>query len=571
MINAVIFAFAPPSPLQSDKIKSFLSSKYQSEIELSFIKDESIKNGFRLEVLNDVYDFTVSGRLEQLKSHIGALPLTEDIVPLIRDSAENWTPQALAEEIGTVTSVCDGIATVEGITGATYGEILLFTGGIKGMVQNLTAKDASCILFDDDGDITEGSHVKRTGKVAGVPAGEGVLGRVIGPLGDAIDGGGSIKAEQFRKIENAAPGITDRSPVKRPMETGILAIDSMFPIGRGQRELIIGDRQTGKTAIALDTILNQKGKNVICIYVAIGQKASSVAQIVSTLKEKGAMEYTTVVCAAASESPALQFIAPFAGCAIGEFFMEKGRDVLIVYDDLSKHAVAYRSLSLLLGRSPGREAYPGDVFYLHSRLLERSAQLSDALGGGSMTALPIVETQAGDVSAYIPTNIISITDGQIFLEGDLFFAGQRPAINIGISVSRVGKDAQTKAMKKSTGTLRLDLAQYREMKIFTQFSSDLDPSVKRQLAYGGGLMQLLCQERFAPMPQHRQVALLVCGTARLFEKIPEDKITARAGELCAYLEKEHSALCARIDETSDLTDEDRAELLSYAKEFLEAK
>ena len=567
MIKAVIYANLPPKPEQSEKIKAFLFEKYAQETELSFVKDESVKRGFRLEAGSDVYDFTPQGRMDQIRDYIGSLPLSQDIVPLIKDAAKSWTPSALAQEIGTVTSICDGIATVEGIPDATYGEILLFTNGVRGMVQNLTEQSADCIIFDDDDDVTEGSRVLRTGKVAGIPVSEEMLGRVIGPLGREIDGKGEIKADNFRKLESPAPGITDRSPVNRPMETGILAIDSMFPIGRGQRELIIGDRQTGKTAIALDTILNQKGKDVICIYVAIGQKASSVAQIVNTLRSRGAMEYTVVVCASASESAALQFIAPFAGCAIGEYFMEKGKDVLIVYDDLSKHAVAYRSLSLLLGRSPGREAYPGDVFYLHSRLLERSAQLKAELGGGSMTALPIVETQAGDVSAYIPTNIISITDGQIFLESDLFFAGQRPAVNIGISVSRVGKDAQPDAMKKAGGTLRLDLAQYREMKIFTQFSSDLDPSVKRRLVYGASLMRLLVQDRYSPLRLSEQVILLLAGGAHLFVKYDEQEITDKAKALLCYFESEHSRLCKKIDVSGKLSPEDKAEIISLCEKF----
>ena len=568
MINATLYAPNPPSAEQSAKIKAFLSQKYESDVELVFTRDTSAVGGFRLEVGSDVYDFTAEGRLEQLKTHLRSLSLSQDVVPLIKNAAENWTPEALAEEIGTVTSVCDGIATVEGLMGATYGEILMFSKGVRGMVQNLTEQDASCILFDNDDLVAEGSRVTRTGRVAGIGVGDDMLGRVIGPLGNAIDGAGEIKADEFRKIERPAPSITDRSPVNRPMETGILAIDSMFPIGRGQRELIIGDRQTGKTAIALDTVLNQKGKDVICIYVAIGQKASSVAQIVNTLKAKGAMEYTVVVAASASESAALQFIAPFSGCAIGEYFMDKGQDVLIIYDDLSKHAVAYRSLSLLLGRSPGREAYPGDVFYLHSRLLERSAQLTEERGGGSMTALPIVETQAGDVSAYIPTNIISITDGQIFLESDLFFAGQRPAVNIGISVSRVGKDAQTKAMKKAGGTLRLDLAQYREMKIFTQFSSDLDPSVKRQLIYGGSLMKLLVQDRYKPYSQSQQIILLLTGGKHLFEGFDEEEIPEKVQALLEHFKAQHNVLCARIDQTGIMSDEDKAEILKISEEFL---
>lgn len=437
------------------------------------------------------------------------------------------------------------------------------------MVQNLSESEISCILFDDDENVTEGSPVKRTGKVAGIPVGDAMIGRVVGALGNPIDGKGKIETKTYRKIENPAPAIIDRSPVKRPLETGILAIDSMFPIGRGQRELIIGDRQTGKTAIAVDTILNQKGKHVICIYVAIGQKASSIAQLSASLERHGAMDYTIIVSSTASDPAPLQYIAPYAGCALGEYFMEKGQDVLIVYDDLSKHAVAYRSLSLLLGRAPGREAYPGDVFYLHSRLLERSAQLSVQKGGGSMTALPIVETQAGDVSAYIPTNIISITDGQIFLESELFFSGQRPAVNIGISVSRVGGDAQTKAMKKATGTIRLDLAQYREMKIFTQFSSDLDESTKKQLIYGQSLMRLLRQEQYHPYSQHEQIILLTAALEHLFTAVSPDNIPSAANKLLAYFTQTMPELCYRLDESGTLSDEEKKQIVETAKAFFD--
>ena len=410
--------------------------------------------------------------------------------------------------------------------------------------------------------------VRRTHKTAGMPVGDAYLGRVVDALGVPMDGKGGIQNEGYRPIESPAPGILDRQPVNEPMETGLLAIDTMFPIGRGQRELIIGDRQTGKTAIALDTILNQKGKNVICIYVAIGQKTSSVAQLTADLTRRGAMEYTTIISASAGASAALQYIAPYAGCALGEHFMYQGRDVLIVYDDLSKHAVAYRALSLLLERSPGREAYPGDVFYLHSRLLERSAHLSDERGGGSMTALPIVETQAGDVSAYIPTNIISITDGQIFLERDLFFSGQRPAVNVGLSVSRVGGDAQTKAVKSAAGTLRLELAQYREMEVFTQFSSDLDEATRAQLTYGQGLMRLLRQPQYSPLAQHRQVILLVTALNHLMQNVPLDKIGPWREQLLDYFEEEAPDLCRRIDQSGLLPADDREEILELARAFI---
>ena len=418
---------------------------------------------------------------------------SEEIISILKTEIENYDTVCKDQEVGTVIWVGDGIATVYGIEHAMYGEIVIFENGVKGMVQDIKRDQVGCIIFGKDTEIKEGTKVTRTKKKAGIPVGDAFLGRIVNALGAPIDGKGEIKADDYRAIEQEAPGIVDRQSVNQPMETGILAIDSMLPIGRGQRELIIGDRQTGKTSIAIDTILNQKGKDVICIYVAIGQKASTVAKLVNTLKKHGAMDYSIVLSSTASESASLQYIAPYAGTALAEYFMYKGKDVLIVYDDLSKHAVAYRALSLLLERSPGREAYPGDVFYLHSRLLERSSKLSDELGGGSITALPIIETQDGDVSAYIPTNVISITDGQIFLESDLFFSGMRPAINVGISVSRVGGAAQTKAMKKAAGTIRIDLAQYREMEVFTQFSSDLDDTTKEQLQYGKGLMELLKQ------------------------------------------------------------------------------
>ena len=509
-------------------------------------------------------------KLDQLKKMLEGIIVQEgDIIPLMKDAIDNWVPAEDERGVGTVLTVGDGIATVSGLEGVTYGEILVFSDGIRGMVQDLKRGEIGCILFGDDENISEGSTVRRTGKTAGVPVGNDFIGRVIGPLGNPIDGEGRIKADGYRPIETPAPGIIDRQPVNEPMETGLLAIDSMFPIGRGQRELIIGDRQTGKTAIALDTILNQQGKDVICIYVAIGQKASSIAQLVETLKRKDAMKYSIVVAATASDAAPLQYVAPYAGCALGEYFMAQGKDVLIVYDDLSKHAIAYRALSLLLERSPGREAYPGDVFYLHSRLLERSAHLSEALGGGSMTALPIVETQAGDVSAYIPTNIISITDGQIFLESDLFFAGQRPAVNVGLSVSRVGGAAQTKAMKKASSAIRLELAQYREMEVFTQFASDLDEMTKRQLVYGQGLMQLLKQEQYHPLKQHEQVLLLVAALAHTMQEVPVKEIPVYKKALLKYLRKELKAECAVIEQTGQLTDETKNLIIVTAKDFYE--
>ena len=566
---AVLRGSRRPDAEQEKRFAEFLLRTYGCEIPLTFEEDK-ILNGFTLTVGTDVYDWSLKSRLRQFEEKLKALKSGSDsVIPLMKEAVEDFTPSAEAEETGTVLTVGDEIAVVSGLEHAAYGEILLFSSGVKGMVQDLRRNEIGCVLFGDDAEITEGSLVRRSGKTAGIPVGDGFLGRVVDALGTPIDGKGDISAEGYRPIECPAPGIVDRQPVNAPMETGLLAIDSMFPIGRGQRELIIGDRQTGKTAVALDTILNQKGKNVVCIYVAIGQKSSSVAQLVETLKRRGAMDYTIVVNASASDSASLQYIAPYAGCALGEHFMYQGRDVLIVYDDLSKHAIAYRALSLLLERSPGREAYPGDVFYLHSRLLERSAHLSDALGGGSMTALPIVETQAGDVSAYIPTNIISITDGQIFLESDLFFSGQRPAVNVGLSVSRVGGDAQTKAMKKAAGGIRLDLAQYREMEVFTQFSSDLDETTKRQLTYGQSLMRLLRQPQYHPMSQHDQVITLVSALHHVMQDVSLDDMGRFHTELIKYAEENMSDVCRRVDTTGQLSDPDREEILKVAKEFLE--
>ena len=569
-LQAILRSDVRPSAEQEKRFADFLLRTYRREIPLSWEKDTTLLGGFRLQVGSDVYDWSLEGRLRQFRERLQQIQTDGGpVIPLMKEAVASWDPSVSAEETGTVLSVGDEIAVVSGLEHVTYGEILLFASGVKGMVQELRRDEIGCVLFGDDTEIRAGSLVRRTGKTAGVPVGDAFLGRVVDALGAPIDGKGEIEAVGYRPIEAAAPGIIDRQPVNAPMETGLLAIDAMFPIGRGQRELIIGDRQTGKTAVALDTILNQKGKDVVCIYVAIGQKSSSVAQLVETLRRRGAMDYTIVVNAPASASASLQYVAPYAGCALGEYFMYQGRDVLIVYDDLSKHAIAYRALSLLLERSPGREAYPGDVFYLHSRLLERSAHLSEALGGGSMTALPIVETQAGDVSAYIPTNIISITDGQIFLESDLFFSGQRPAVNVGLSVSRVGGDAQTKAMKKAAGTIRLDLAQYREMEVFTQFSSDLDETTRRQLAYGQGLMRLLRQPQYHPMCQHEQVVTLVAALHHVMQEVPLGEIAAFRSALLAYAEEQAGELCRRIDRTGQLSDSDRAEILALSHRFLE--
>ena len=560
-----------PDETQEKRLTAFLRKRYGDGAELVWVEDHTLENGFRLETGDDVFDWSPQGRLNQLAARLKAVDTSEqNVIPLLRDTVESWTPKALVRTTGKVLTVEDGIATVSGMPDAFYGEILLFEGGIRGMVQNLDRDEIGCILFDDDAAIQQGSKVFRTGRVAGIPAGEKFLGRVVDALGSPIDGLGPIESEGYRPIEAPAPDIISRQPVNQPMETGLLTIDSMFPIGRGQRELIIGDRQTGKTAIALDTILNQKGKNVVCVYVAIGQKTSSVSQMVETLRKHDAMGYTIVVSATASDSAPLQYIAPYAGCALGEYFMQKGRDVLIVYDDLSKHAVAYRALSLLLGRSPGREAYPGDVFYLHSRLLERAAHLSEERGGGSMTALPIVETQAGDVSAYIPTNIISITDGQIFLESELFFAGQRPAVNIGLSVSRVGGDAQTQAMKKAVGAIRLELAQYRELEVFTQFSSDLDEGTQRELQNGQALMRLLRQRQYHPYRQQEQVILLMAAQEHLFQHVPLSRMDEIVAGLLSHVEQEEAALCAQIEETGKASPEELQRLQKSAAAYLSA-
>ena len=564
-LTATLLCVTPPDEHQEQGIRAFLQKKYGEDVALTIQQDSSLKSGFQLHVGSEVYDWSAKGRMEQFRQQVEQLVAKntrKDIIPLLRSSIDEFRLLAKSSEVGTVKSIGDGIAVVEGLEHAAYGEILMFDNGIKGMVQDLRRNETGCILFDNADDISAGSKVSRTGKTAGVPVGDAFLGRVVDALGRPIDGGDAI-----RPVEEPAPGIIDRQSVDTPMETGLLSIDAMFPIGRGQRELIIGDRQTGKTAIALDAMLNQKGKNVICVYVAIGQKASSVAQLVENLRKRDAMDYCVVVSATAGEADTMQYIAPYAGCAMAEYYMHKGRDVLIVYDDLSKHAIAYRAMSLLLERAPGREAYPGDVFYLHSRLLERSAHLSDKLGGGSMTALPIVETQAGDVSAYIPTNIISITDGQIFLESDLFFAGQRPAVNVGLSVSRVGGAAQTKATKKATGSLRLDLAQYREMEVFTQFSSDLDDSTKEQLHYGQGLMRILRQKQYHPLSMHQQVIVLVCAMGHVLSKVAVKDVTDFRDALLDHFEQEHSDLCRSLEDEKVLTDDMKQEILRIAEAF----
>lgn len=566
--TARLYSAKRPSDAQMARFKRFLAEKYGEGMTLEWIKSDDAPGGFRLEAGSDVYDWSAEGRVAQLRRKLERIALGgEKVIPLIKETLDAWQPEALAEETGRVISVGDGIVAAEGLDNAEYGEIVLFDCGAKGMIQDLRRDMCGIIVFGDCREISSGSVIRRTRRTAGVPVGNGFLGRIVDALGEPVDGLGEIVPEAYRPIECPAPGIIDRKPVDKPLETGLLVIDALFPIGRGQRELIIGDRQTGKTAIALDTIINQKGKGVVCVYVAIGQKASSVAQLAETLRKKGAMDYTVIVTAGAGESAPRQYVAPYSGCAIAEYFMYTGRDVLIVYDDLSKHAVAYRQLSLLLERAPGREAYPGDVFYLHSRLLERAAHLSDALGGGSMTALPVVETQAGDVAAYIPTNVISITDGQIFLESELFFEGQRPAVNIGLSVSRVGGNAQTRAVKKAVGSLRLDLAQFREMEVFMQFSSDLDETTRRRLMYGQGLMRLLRQPQYKPYSQSDEVILLVSALGRAFEGVPAAAIYDRAAGLLEFMRGEHPEIASEIDRTGELTPGLSRKILAAAKEY----
>ncbi len=574
VLTVEIQCVTPPSEEQLGKMKDFFLAKYEAD-DVDFIikKDESVIGGFRIYVGDENYDWSTLGRIRQLRKTFQSLQKEsspDKIISLLRESIDNFELTVGNQQVGFVQTVGDGIAVINGLHDVEYGEIVLFDCGVKGMAQDIRA-DGTCgiVLFGDDSDVYEGSRVVRTGRTAGIPISTHILGRIIDPLGKPVDGGDDIGAKEYFPIERPAPGIIERTPVNRPLETGILAIDSMFPIGRGQRELIIGDRQTGKTTIATDTIINQKDKDVVCVYVAIGQKASSIAKVVSTLKKYDAMDYTVVVSSPASDPASLQYIAPYAGCAVAEYFAYHGRDVLIVYDDLSKHAVAYRTLSLLLERSPGREAYPGDVFYLHSRLLERSAQLSNELGGGSITALPVVETQAGDVSAYIPTNIISITDGQLFLESDLFFAGQRPSINIGLSVSRVGGAAQTHVMKKSVGTIRLDLAQYREMQSFSQFGGELDAGTAKRLRYGAGLMQLLRQSNNEPMSLHRQVITLISAQANLFADIPTKNVKSVQAELLDRFERYENIVCQRIERDKTYSDELKEEIVSIAKRFLD--
>ncbi|MCI8822983.1 MAG: F0F1 ATP synthase subunit alpha [Lachnospiraceae bacterium] len=575
-LECVLEYVTAPDEHQFAGIRRFLEQKYPGRV-LSIQKKEnpSLGSGFVLRAGTQEYDWSQEGRRRLLEERLNAVDIAgaesllaeKGIISILKGSLED--ADLKSQEIGVVRRVGDGIAYIDGVDHAMYGEILVFENGLKGMVQDIRKDEIGCILFGKETEIREGTKAVRTGRMAGIPVGDGFIGRVVDALGAPLDGKGPVEASDYRPVEEPAPGITDRSPVDTPLETGILAIDSMFPIGRGQRELIIGDRQTGKTSIATDAILNQKGKNVVCIYVAIGQKNSTVAKMVHTFEKYGAMDYTIVLSASASDPAPLQYIAPYSGTALAEYFMHRGQDVLIVYDDLSKHAVAYRSLSLLLERSPGREAYPGDVFYLHSRLLERSSRLKDELGGGSITALPIIETQAGDVSAYIPTNVISITDGQIFLENDLFFAGMRPAVNVGLSVSRVGGAAQTKAMKKAAGSIRIDLAQYREMEVFTQFSSDLDAVTKEQLQYGKGLMELLKQPLCEPMSLHEQVITLCAANQRLLLDVPLKEMKKFQRSMLGWIDEHYPRIGDTIDRMQVLDESLTEEIVRAVKEYKE--
>ena len=562
----------PPTDEQLFKIKEFIKDKcHADELDVSLKEDKNLLGGFVIRAGHEEYDWSMRGRLQQIenkmKENVAAVSSMDEIITILKTEIDESAFDKSKREVGNVTWIGDGIVNIKGIDHAMYGEIVIFDTGVKGMVQDIRRDEIGCILFGRETGLKEGSRVIRSGKRAGIPVGDGFLGRVINALGEPIDGKGEIASEDYRPIENDAPSIVDRKSVSVPMETGILAIDSMFPIGRGQRELIIGDRQTGKTSIATDAILNQKGKDVICIYVAIGQKASTIAQLVRTLEKHDALSYSIIVSATASDPASLQYIAPYAGTSLAEYFMYKGKDVLIVYDDLSKHAVAYRALSLLLERSPGREAYPGDVFYLHSRLLERSARLTPEAGGGSITALPIIETQAGDLSAYIPTNVISITDGQIFLESSLFFEGQRPAVNVGLSVSRVGGAAQTKAMKKAAGSIRIDLAQFREMEVFTQFASDLDNATKEQLQHGHVLMELLKQPLCRPLSMAEQVMTLCAANGRVMLDVPVNQVKDFQMKYLDYMKEQHSDIVRQLETTKALDDELNKQICDAATEF----
>ncbi|MBR2283863.1 MAG: F0F1 ATP synthase subunit alpha [Ruminococcus sp.] len=563
-IKAVVRYVTPLTDTQQADLKKFIMDRFAKEdVDIEYRHDPEILGGFILNAGDVEYDKSYRTSLRQIREAMEnrAAEVTDgsndesDIISVLKTEVRDFTVRSGETETGFITRLGDGIARVRGMSGVMYGELVEFENGVRGIVQSLEEKTVGVVLLGDDRGLTEGSSVVRTRKRAGVGVSDELLGRVVDALGSPIDGLGQINAADYFPIEREAPGVIERKPVSVPLQTGILAIDSMFPIGRGQRELIIGDRQTGKTSIAVDTIINQKGQDVVCIYVAIGQKSSTVAQVVNTLKKYGAMEYTVVVCASASDPATFQYISPYSGTAMAEYFMSKGRDVLIVYDDLSKHAVAYRAMSLLLHRPPGREAYPGDVFYLHSRLLERSSRLDDEHGGGSLTALPVIETLAGDISAYIPTNVISITDGQIFLESELFNSGLRPAVNYGLSVSRVGGAAQTKAMKKAAGNLRIDLAQFKEMEIFTQFSSELDQSTTELLRHGHMLTELLKQPLYQPLPHYEQVILLYSAQHGLFDDIPLGELRQYRTDLMSYIRSYGQDIISEIEENKVLTDD----------------
>ena len=575
-IRAVVRYVTPLTETQQEDMKSFIKEKFgRNDVNIEYRCDPDIIGGFILNAGDYEYDksYRTSLKLmretlkhrtnklnsseapEALEGEIDHAKRANDIISVLKSEVSDFDHKSGVTETGYITRMGDGIAVIHGMNHVMYGELVEFENGVRGIIQNIETRTCGAVLLGSDHGLTEGSSVTRTGKRAGVGVSDALLGRVVDALGSPIDGLGTIPAEDYFPIERAAPGVVERKSVTVPLETGILAIDSMFPIGRGQRELIIGDRQTGKTSIAVDTIINQKGKDVICVYVAIGQKSSTVAKLVNTLKENGAMDYSIVVSASASDPAPFQYIAPYSGTAMAEYFMAKGKDVLIVYDDLSKHAVAYRAMSLLLHRPPGREAYPGDVFYLHSRLLERSSRMDDEHGGGSITALPIIETLAGDVSAYIPTNVISITDGQIFLESELFFSGMRPAVNVGLSVSRVGGAAQTKAMKKVSGTLRIDLAQFREMEIFTQFSSELDPATTELLNHGRLLMEILKQPLYSPLPHHEQVIILYAATHGFMKDVPLKEVREFRTNLLGYMRIYANDIIKEIDTEKVLSDD----------------
>lgn len=563
ILKAIIHYAKRPSEGDLQELKKILQKTYNAtDVVLEEHQNDDILGGYMLQIGNKVFDNTFKLTFDKLERQLRKEKGREDIISIMKSDINGFEDEFSIEEGGYVHHLHDGIAAVKGISKAMYGEIVLFENGLKGLVQNIDETEILCMVLGDEQTLTEGTRVLRTKRRAGIPVGDSILGRVVDALGAPIDGKGEIEAKDWYMLERKAAGVIERQSVNVPLQTGIMAIDSMFPIGRGQRELIIGDRQTGKTAIAVDTILNQKDKDVICVYVAIGQKASTIAQVMTNLKKHGAMDYTVVVAATASAPAALQYLAPYSGTAIAEYFMDQGKDVLIVYDDLSKHAVAYRALSLLLERSPGREAYPGDVFYLHSRLLERSCRMDEAHGGGSITALPIIETQAGDVSAYIPTNVISITDGQIYLESDLFFEGFRPAVNVGLSVSRVGGAAQTKAIKSVSGTLRIDLAQYKEIESFSQFSSELDTSTREQIEYGQQLMELLKQPLYQPKSLERQVITLCVATSRKLLGIPKEKVAGFVADFYGHMEENKPEILEFIRNEKQFTPEQKEAVLA---------